>query len=391
MPIDLDDCKVGQRATMEVEVDDDLITAFASFSGDRNPLHLDSAFAEGTRFKRRVAHGMSYAALFSRLIGMDLPGAGALWLSQSYRFGKPAFIGDRLTLSVAVTAVNASTRTLDLDCRAVNQLGEEILTGSGEVMLLEEVSPVAKPATPKTRVAIVTGGSRGIGAAIARRLAADGFAVAFTYHNARDEAEALCAELDNAICLRSDAADPDAMRRLYEQVAERFGSPDTLVLNAGARDLYAPAADGDFKRFRRHLDGQLAGPHALVSVCLGGMIAGGSGAIIAVGSTYAHGAPPPGMAPYVVAKAALGAYIRCLACEYGNQGVRANLVAPAMTETALLSAMADRNRKVAARQNPLRRLGAPDDIAGAVAFLASSDAAYVNGHTLVVSGGSLMP
>jgi len=86
----------------------------------------------------------------------------------------------------------------------------------------------------------------------------------------------------------------------------------------------------------------------------------------------------------------LAAYIRCLAVDYGPKGVRANLVAPGMTKTSMLSGVPDRAQKVAAMQNPMRRLAVPDDVAGAVAYLASPDAAHVNGQTLVVSGGSLM-
>ena len=120
------------------------------------------------------------------------------------------------------------------------------------------------------------------------------------------------------------------------------------------------------------------------------MQSNGGGSIVAIGSAYAHAAPPAGMAPYVVAKSALAAYIRCLAVDYGPTGVRANIVAPGMTNTALLASVTERARKVAAIQNPMRRLAFPEDVVGAVAFLASPEAAYVNGHTLVVSGGGLM-
>jgi len=388
---ELEGWKVGDHAEIEVDVNDALVAAFTDYSGDRNPLHVDTNYAETTRFKRRVAHGMSYAAMFSRLIGNDLPGRGALWMSQNFRFAKPAFIGDQLRLSVEVVGLNASARTLELACRAVNQLGDEIMTGAGEVMLLEaEEGTPTGGAEAKQRVAIVTGGSRGIGAAIARRLSADGFAVAVTARSSLVEAEALCADLENAVALSCDSADPDAMAKLASNVAQKLGPPDTLVLNASDRDLYGPAADGDFTRFARHLDAQIAGPHALVSACLEGMQSAGAGAVIGVGSTFALGAPPAGMAPYVVAKAALEAYIRCLAADYGPQGIRANVVAPSMTETALLSGVPDRARKVAAAQNPMRRLATVDDVAGAVAFLASSDASYVNGHVLTVSGGGVM-
>ncbi len=387
----LENWTVGDRAEIEVTVDDALVASFTDYSGDRNPLHVDAAYAETTRFKRRVAHGMSYASLFSRLIGNDLPGSGALWLSQNFRFAKPAFIGDRLRLSVEVAAINATARTLELACRAVNQLGDEIMTGTGEVMLLEAEEPAHDAAAEdRQRVAIVTGGSRGIGAAIARRLAADGFAIAVTARSSLKEAEALCGEFDHAMAVSCDSADAVAMAGLADTVSQRFGPVDTVILNASDRDLYGAAADGDFTRFSRHFETQIAGPHALVSACLESMKAAGRGTVIGIGSTFALGAPPAGMAPYVVAKTALEAYIRCLAADYGPQGIRANLVAPSMTETALLSGVPDRTRKVAAAQNPMRRLAMPEDVAGAVAFLASDDASYVNGHVLTVSGGGVM-
>ena len=390
MMSELEGWKVGDRAELTVDVNDALVAAFADYSGDTNPLHVDASYAGTTRFKRRVAHGMSYAALFSRLIGNDLPGPGALWMAQSFRFAKPAFIGDSLTLSVEISTLNAGARTLGLACRAVNQLGDEIMTGSGEVMLLENETLQSVDDAPARRVAIVTGGGRGIGAAIARRLAADSFAVAVTYRSSAEEAEALCEELDNAVAIACDAADARAMTRLADTVARKLGAPDTLVLNASDRDLYGAAADGEFARFERHLATQLGGAHGLVSAYLDGMIAAGGGTVIGIGSTAAHGAPPPGMAHYVVAKSAFTAYIRCLAADYGPRGLRANIVAPAMTRTALLSGHPERALKVAAAQNPMRRLATPEDIAGAVAFLASADAGYVNGHVLTVSGGGVM-
>ena len=388
--LDLTRCKVGDHAEIDVIVDDTLVDAFAEFSGDRNPLHVDTQYAQTTQFRRRVAHGMSYASLFSRLIGMELPGPGALWMSQSFRFEKPAFVGDQLCLSVAIRSISESTRTITLDCRVVNQMGDEIMSGTGEVMVLETVGETEPAKHLGRRVAIVTGGSRGIGAATAQRLAKDGYAVALTYQSSKPEAEAIVSGLDEAICVSCDSGDPAAMHDLYDEVATRFGAPDTLVFNASGRDTHGAAADGDFTRFERHLASQLAGPHALVSAALDGMVARGGGSIIAIGSVGAHGAPPVGMAPYLVAKAALAAYVRCLAVDYGPKGIQANLVAPGMTETSLLSGVPDRARKVAAMQNPMRRLAVPDDVAGAVAYLASPDAAYVNGQTLVVSGGSLM-
>ena len=332
---------------------------------------------------------MSYGALFSRLIGMILPGPGALWTSQSFRFKQPVFIGDRLTLRIVVTHVSQSTRSVTLDCTAINQGGSTVLTGTGEVMVLEREVVEEVPNQPKQRAALIAGASRGIGAAIAKRLASEGFMVAVTYRASRDEAEALVSGMDNAIALQSDITDPKAAQIVVAQVLARFGTtPDILVLCASNPTLYGAAADGDFRLFANHLDSQLLGPHALVSACLVGMLERGHGVFVAIGSSVTESAPPVGMTPYVVAKSALTSYMKCLAVEFGPKGIRANVVAPGLTHTALLAAVPNRLRKVAAAQTPTRRLGKPTDIAGAVSYLVSDSASHVNGHTLLVSGGN---
>lgn len=384
----IDAYAVGARAELEVEITDEFIRRFADFSGDVNPLHMDGDFARTTPFKRRVAHGMSYGALFSNLVGMKIPGEGALWIAQSFRFVRPVFIGDRLALSVEVAAISRSARTLTLTCAAVNQHGEQVTAGEGEVLVPESADEPVLKAVRERRVALVAGASRGIGAAVARRLNEAGFAVAITCRSSLEDAEALCRTFDRGLAIVADGADPDAMDAAAETVRRKFGPIDTLVLNAGGDGLYGKAGDPDFALMRAQLDVQLAGPHALVSACLPSMIERAFGCLVAIGSTYALGAPPVGMAPYVVAKAALAAFVRCLAVDYGPHGVRANLVVPGMTDTALLSRVPDRAKKVAVMQNPLRRLATPDDVAGAVAYLASDAAAYVNGHSLVVSGGA---
>ena len=381
----------GQAVEDEVVITEELISSFAEFSGDYNPLHIDSAFASRTRFRRKVAHGMSYGSVFSRMIGMLLPGPGALWLSQEFRFNKPVFIGDRLKLRMEVASVSKSTRTMTLDCTALNQNGEAVLSGSGDVMVLESDADEGAPTRPQQRIALVAGASRGIGAAIAERLATDGFGVAITYRSSRDEAEAVVSQLSDGIALQADITDTGNAKTVIGQVRSRFRvPPDTLILCASDPTMYGAAADGDFSLFERQLRTQLAGAHALVSACLDHMIEQKFGVIIAIGSTYAEATPPTQMAPYVVAKAALTSYMKCLAVELGPKGIRANTVAPGMTETALISTVPDRQRKVVAAQTPLRRLAKPEDVASAVAFVVSDDAAYVNGHTFIVSGGNVM-
>jgi 3-oxoacyl-[acyl-carrier protein] reductase len=383
--------EAGQSAEEDVDITEQLVNSFAEYSGDYNPLHIDADFASRTPFRRKVAHGLSYGALFSRLIGLRLPGPGALWASQNFRFERPVFVGDRLKLRVEITRVSQSTRTMTMDCTATNQNEERVLSGTGEVVVLEQEAEAEIEASRENRIALVAGASRGIGAAVAERLNADGFSVAVTYRASREEAEKLVAGFHEGMAIQADMADPESAQTALASVQARFGkAPDTLVLCASDPALYGASADGDFRLFSRHWDTQMAGSHAFVSACLDDMVTRGFGVITAIGSTYAKAEPPTGMAPYVVAKAALAAYIKCLAVEFGPKGIRANTVAPGMTETALIASVPDRHRKVAAAQTPLRRLAKPADVAGAVSYLVSDDAAYVNGHTLLVSGGGTM-
>jgi 3-oxoacyl-[acyl-carrier protein] reductase len=382
---------VGQVAKETVEITEDLVTSFAEFSGDYNPLHVDRKFAEKTSFRQKVAHGMSYGALFSKIIGMFLPGPGALWASQNFRFEKPAFIGDTLTLTVEVIAVSQSTRKIELKCTAQNQNGELILTGTGEALLLETEDEAPVDDRRKDKIALVIGGSKGIGAAIVTKLVSEDYRVAFTYNSSHSEAAALADELDDCIAIQADASKVDTSSGAIGKIITRFGTaPDTLIFCASGSGIYGEAAGSSFDQFSSHLAVQLEATHAIVSRCLEQMIANKHGVITAIGSSFATGVPPAGMAPYVVAKSALAAYIKCLAVEYGPMGIRANLVAPSMTDTGLISRVPDRQRKVMAAQNPLRRLGDPDDVANAVSYLVSDAAAYVNGHTLLLTGGSTM-
>ena len=343
----------GDRAELKVDITDKLVRDFSEWSGDKNPLHVDAEYAQTTRFHRRVAHGMSFGSLFSRLIGMNIPGPGALWTSQSFKFLKPVFIGDELLLSVEVIDFSQATGLMNLACKATNQLGEEVMAGKGEVVYVGSSESDSETVDRQLdKIAVVTGASRGIGSAIARRLDSMGFTLGLTYKTSRDEAEALAQTLNNAHTLAADLSDPASMLGVYNEFKAKFGPATTLVLNASDRDLYGPAAGSNFDQFTRHFTTQIESAHALVSAALPHMQELGSGSIVAIGSNYAIGAPPKNMAPYVVAKAALAGWVRCLAADYGRYQIRANLVAPGMTETSLLAGIQDRQKKSCVGSEP---------------------------------------
>ncbi len=129
-----DEISIGLNATFSREVREQDIEAFAGLSGDRNPVHLDEAFAAGTPFGGRIAHGMLTGAFISAALAMTLPGPGTIYLGQSLRFRLPVRIGDTITVELEVSDKSEKRQRVTLDCKARNQEGKLVATGSAEVM-----------------------------------------------------------------------------------------------------------------------------------------------------------------------------------------------------------------------------------------------------------------
>jgi len=151
-----------------------------------------------------------------------------------------------------------------------------------------------------------------------------------------------------------------------------------------------PLADLSWEDMERHMDIQLKGGYNLLHSILPHLLAENGGLFLSIGSIAADNVPPLQQAHYVSAKAALIAFTKCVAAEFGPKGVRAMCVSPGMTQTALIADVPEKAKMVAKVQAPLRRLGEPEDVAGLVAFLFSPAAAYLTGQNFRVSGGSVM-
>jgi acyl dehydratase len=141
LPADFSNIAIGDKAYLSKKVLLEDIEAFAALSGDYNPLHTDANFSQRTRFQRPVAHGMLVASYVSTLVGMHLPGPGALWAQQSFRWRAPVFVDDKVEISLVVTHKSEATRTLALKVTAVNQHSAVVMEGEGLVMVLEVRPP----------------------------------------------------------------------------------------------------------------------------------------------------------------------------------------------------------------------------------------------------------
>jgi 3-oxoacyl-[acyl-carrier protein] reductase len=234
------------------------------------------------------------------------------------------------------------------------------------------------------KVALVTGGSRGIGAAISRELGRAGARVAVNYRSGREAAEAIAGEV-GGIAVGANVGDPSEAQALVEQVEAELGDVDALVNNAGVtRDtLIARMSDEDWDEV---IDTNLRGAFNTCRAVSRKMLRRRSGAIVNLTSVVGlHG--NPGQANYAASKAGIIGLTKALARELGTRGVRVNAVAPGYIDTELTNVLSEEIRGAILGNTPLGRLGEPEDVAAAVRFLLSDAAAFVTGEVLLVDGG----
>ena len=247
----------------------------------------------------------------------------------------------------------------------------------------------------KGKVAVVTGGGGGIGSATCRRFAEEGAKVAVLDIDL-ESAQAVAASIPDSdtLALRVDITNLENVEQSIEQTEQQLGSVDILINNAGW-DVFRPFLKTDPTFWRKVIDINLVGVLNMHHVVLPGMVKRGYGRVVSV-SSDAGRVGSSGESVYAACKAGMIGFARTLAREHARQGITFNVVCPGPTDTALFSSYSEgagdpeKLRNAMQRAVPMGRIGTPDDLPGAIAFLASDDAAYITGQVISVSGGLTM-
>ena len=242
------------------------------------------------------------------------------------------------------------------------------------------------------RVAIITGASRGIGAAMARRLRADGLRVVLAARTA-EALEQLAVELggsDVALAVPTDLNEPDDLERLVSATVDHFGRVDVLINNAGLLPTAARSERMTLEDWNTALAINLTGPWWLANRAHDAMVATGDGGVVVNITSTAASYPSVGFTAYNATKAALSMLTRTLALEWARDRIRVVGVAPGKVDTVMVEPILNWADKQGVPLNPLGRIGRPDEVAALVSFMVSDDAAFITGSITTIDGGELL-
>lgn len=409
--LSIDEIKVGRVAELQHLIEQEDVDNFANLTGDFNPLHVDPDYARTTSFGKPVVHGMLTSSFISTMVGMILPGHGALWTSQSLDFLRPVFVGDKITVKAEVTQVSYATQSIVTKVEISNQHNMLVVSGQSTILLtnvetkeekkgklnssvnqIVKTSPSEKNNILEGEVCLILGGSGGIGAATAREVALQGIPVAITYFTDNDGAEQVVQEIQLAggiaEAYRIDFSSKEGVENMFSSIRSQLhGEVTQIVFSAAPVPVPTPIENTDWNTFLNNFNIQIGGAYNCIMQSLPAMIDIGHGSIVLIGSIYGEGKPPTQQTAYVTIKAAMAGFARSLATELGPKKIRVNVVAPGMTQTSMTVNLPQKVKMLTKLNTPMRRLAEPEDIAKVVTFLLSDASRHISGETINVSGG----
>ena len=383
------DLRVGLAAEYEREIEESDVLGFAANSGDFNPLHVDSEFAQQSRFSQRIVHGAFQIGLASALIGMHLPGRDVLLGSVNARFLSPLYFPCRVRVQGEITAWNlesraGSVRVTVRDVASHLPVSEIAMAFTLQAGSQPRSTLASRPPAPalsaSKKIVILTGASGGIGASLLNSLAQEYAVVAMVHHHRLQEPPANVAEV------QADFSVPGWEQTLEECLGGRplyaivhcawAGMPRGGLLNSDPRLIEQQLAFGTAHVVR-------------LARLLFRLADAEGGRMVALGSAAGHHKPALGLGAYSLAKAALEDTLRLLAPELARRQISINAVCPAFVSAGMNAQADDLQMKREAALIPMGRLCQPQDIVEAVRYLLSPAASFVSGQSILLSGAQL--
>ena len=389
--------KVGMTKEITHLITQDDIDKFAELTGDDNKLHLDKDYAAKTSFKKPVAHGMLSASFISTIIGTELPGDGSLWFSQKIDFLSPVREGDLLTIRAKVLNKDDRNHVVEMSTNIFNQNKEQVIKGSARVKVIEEIEdPNNKEISKKKSIktALIIGATGGIGSETCLKLASMGYNIIIHYFKNKERANEIRNKVKefgvDSFIYSADINIREEINSLFSSIKNRVSNLD-LVVNCGTIRLPSISFENlDWLEIQKNLDINIKANFYLTKNVFPIFKSQNKGKIIFLSTLYTEGTPPAEMLAYVTAKSALNGFAKSLAIELSKFNITINMVSPGMTNTDLISNVSDKYRMITAAKTPLKRIASTQDVASAIAFLASDGADYITGETLRVNGGQIM-
>ncbi len=383
---------LGETATLSHEVRLSDVEKFVELSGDDNKLHVSKEFAKLTSFNKPVVHGMIGVSFISTLIGTKIPGDGALWYKQSVEFLMPVRIGDIIEVSIQIIAINKKNKSLKLKTEIKNQHKQLVTTGISEVKVIELKVEIVQDHIQRTPIALVIGGTGGIGSQVCLELAKIGFDIVIHCYSNKEGALRIKESIENlnrnVLIVQGDITDLSSLLNIKTKIERTIGFVTHVINCSTTATPNIKFGNIDWDKFIEHYNVNVQGSFNLIKSFLPKMIESKYGSFIFITSQYTD-SPKPELSYYISAKSALEGLVRSLAVEYGPLSVRFNLVSPGMTKTELISDVPEKAKLLSAMNTPLRKLANSTDVANAICFLASDKSSYITGETIRVNGGQV--
>ncbi|MDA0194120.1 MAG: SDR family oxidoreductase [Bacteroidetes bacterium] len=382
---------IGDKEQLKHIITQEDIQKFVDLTGDDNRLHVDAEFSKTTPYKKPVAHGMLGASFISTVIGTKLPGDGALWFSQSLEFLLPVWVGDELTVTAEVIKKFDAEKILELKIEIKNQDRQTVTRGLAKVKMIEMLEEVSAQSTKQKeiKVALVIGGTGGIGRAVCYELAKDGFYVFVHYHSNKKKAEEILSNIKGndgkASMVSGNVTRQEDIDTLLGAVERYFPRLDVLVNCSSIKIPKISFSKLTWSDFQEQVQFHVKSVFETSKTFLG-LLEKGDGKIIVIG-TIAVDKPNTDWAHYITAKAALHGLVKAMAIELGPKGIKVNMISPGLTDTELTADIPEKIKLITASQTPLRRLTKVEDISGTVGFMASVKSNFITGENIRINGG----